>query len=64
MLEQTELITTKQAAKFLSVSYGFLANLRHQNTGPRFYRLGNRTVKYAKADLLDWFQRRHVETED
>ena len=43
-------LTTKQAARYLSISTKWLANQRWQGTGPRFLKMGG-AVRYRKADL-------------
>jgi len=52
-------LTSKQAAEYLGFSENTLSNAR--NTGllsghkaPRFYRMGERTVRYDINDLDDW----------
>lgn len=43
-------LTTEQAAAYLSVSAGTLANWRTKGTGPR-YRAVGRMVRYHRDDL-------------
>jgi len=51
------LLTTAEAAKELNVSQRTLETLRYRGDGPRFVRVGRRTVRYP-ADELD----RYVQT--
>lgn len=48
------LLTPKEAAAFLQVSEKLLEKWRMKGTGPKFRRLGHRTVRYLQADLIDW----------
>lgn len=48
------LLTTKEAAAFLQVSEKTLEKWRTKGTGPKFRRLGHRTVRYLQADLIAW----------
>lgn len=48
------LLTPKEAASFLRVAEETLAKWRTKGTGPKFRRLGHRTVRYLKADLVAW----------
>lgn len=48
------LLTTKEAAAFLQVSEKTLEKWRGMGTGPKFRRLGHRTVRYLQSDLTEW----------
>lgn len=48
------LLTPKEAAAFLQVSEKTLEKWRTKGTGPKFRRLGHRTVRYSQDDLLNW----------
>lgn len=50
----TNLLTPKEAAVFLRVAEKTLEGWRSKGTGPKFLRLGRRTVRYLQADLIDW----------
>ena len=49
-------------AAMLSVSAGYLANLRSRGGGPRFYNLGKsgrgRCVRYRLSEVLAWAESR------
>ncbi len=47
-------LSTSQAAAFLGLSIPTLERHRTLGSGPRFYRLGTRAVKYRRVDLLAW----------
>jgi hypothetical protein len=53
-----EPMTTAQAASHLNVSPGYLTNLRCFGIGPSWRRVGARGVRYERADLDDWNERR------
>lgn len=44
------LLTAKQAARYLSISTKWLANQRWQGTGPKFLRVGG-AIRYRVSDL-------------
>jgi Helix-turn-helix domain len=48
-----ELLTPKEAARFLKLSESFLAKARMRGDGPRYRKL-SRSVRYTKPDLLLW----------
>jgi len=54
-----EHLTTEQAAEYLGVSPGWLANARCRGDGPPFYKLG-RAVRYIRAALDEWSRARQV----
>jgi predicted DNA-binding transcriptional regulator AlpA len=61
---QYELLTTPEAAEFLNVPQGTLRWWRHQNIGPKGFRLGARKVMYRRSDLIDWLERRYAAEPD
>jgi excisionase family DNA binding protein len=46
-------LTPTQAAEYLSLSEGHLANLRSEGTGPKFAKQG-RVIRYSAAALDAW----------
>jgi predicted DNA-binding transcriptional regulator AlpA len=48
------LLTPKDAAAFLQLSEKTLEKWRSKGTGPKFRRMGHRTVRYSQDDLLNW----------
>jgi excisionase family DNA binding protein len=52
-----ELLTTRQAAKFLNISERLLWQLCKDGKIPTV-RLGRRLVRFQLADLLDWIKSR------
>lgn len=55
------LLDAKAAAEVLGVSPRMLERWRLAGTGPVYLRLGLRCVRYARADLRAWIERRKVE---
>ena len=48
------LLTTKQAADYLSLASNTLDKHRMNGTGPDFKKVGSRTIRYTKEALDDW----------
>ncbi len=59
-----ELLTTKQAAKYLGMSTAFLERDRWAGAKVPFVRIGSRTVRYLKSDLDGYVKERRVHTHD
>jgi excisionase family DNA binding protein len=47
------LMTEKEAARFLSMSYRTLQSWRSAGAGPSYFKLG-RSIRYRRSDLLLW----------
>lgn len=47
------MLCTKEAARFLGLSYRTLEDMRTKGKGPRYFQYG-RTVRYSLVDLIDW----------
>jgi len=58
------LLTPRQAAEFLGVPEGTLAQWRSQRRGPPFIKLELRLVRYRVLDLEAWLESRTVETKE
>jgi predicted DNA-binding transcriptional regulator AlpA len=48
------LLTPKDAAAFLQLSAKTLEKWRSKGIGPKFRRMGHRTVRYSQDDLASW----------
>jgi excisionase family DNA binding protein len=48
-----ELLTTEEVAALLKVAPATLVDWRHDQRGPRYYKMG-REVRYKIEDVLDW----------
>lgn len=52
-------LTPKEAADYAALSESYLAKLRMgtgPQVGPRFLRIGQRAIRYRRADLDAWMQ--------
>lgn len=58
-----ELLTTAQAAELLNTPAATLRWWRHQNAGPKAFRLGARKVMYRKSDVLAWVEEQYAAAE-
>lgn len=54
----SDLFTPKQAAAYLHVSIGHLANMRIKGVGAKYYKPSPRKVLYRKHDLDAWLESR------
>ena len=52
------LLTQAQAARFLHIRPGSLANWRWRGEGPPFVRLSRRAIRYRRSDLDAWIRTR------
>lgn len=65
LIEKIEILTEKEAAKYIRMSRSFLSQDRMnghregRTPGPRYMKLG-RAVRYHKDDLDDWLNRRRI----
>jgi excisionase family DNA binding protein len=57
------LLTPKEAAEFLGVPEGTLAQWRSQRRGPSYFKLEGRLVRYRASDLENYLSRHTIETE-
>jgi predicted DNA-binding transcriptional regulator AlpA len=59
-MEVDQLLTTGQAAQILNVPPATLRWWRHQQTGPRAFRLGPRKVMYKESDVVSWLEKHYA----
>ncbi|TXH40392.1 MAG: DNA-binding protein [Desulfurellales bacterium] len=55
-LQAGDLLTEREAAQVLKTALPTLRNWRAQGKGPRFRKIGERLVRYHRADLLAFTQ--------
>jgi predicted DNA-binding transcriptional regulator AlpA len=48
----------RSAARYLAVSHGTLRLWRSQGTGPRWYKAGEKLIRYRRSDLDAWIESR------
>lgn len=61
--ESKALLTPREAANFLGIPEGTLAQWRSQRRGPAFVKLELRLVRYRVSDLENYLVQHSVETE-
>lgn len=49
-----KLLTTKEAAERLGLASGTLENWRVSGIGPRYVKVGSRSIRYEAAALDEW----------
>ena len=54
------LLTPDEVCERLRVSPHVLRRMRGEGTGPKFYRLGHRTVRYCPASVEAWLRAQEV----
>ena len=57
MKDQECLMTPNEVAKFIGVAPYTIAKLRMKKTGPKFLRVGIKTIRYRKSDVIAWLER-------
>ncbi len=62
--ELTNILTERDAARYLARSRSFLRIARMHGRGPDYIRLGSRAIGYRLRDLDAWLEARVVRTRD
>jgi excisionase family DNA binding protein len=58
MTDGPQALTPHQAARYLGVSEASLRLWRSECKGPRFFRAGEKLVRYRRSDLDTWIEAR------
>lgn len=58
MTEQESTLTPLKAARYLGISEASLRLWRAESKGPRYFRAGEKLVRYRRADLDAWIEAR------
>lgn len=58
VIEQPNTLTPQQAAKYMGISDAVLRLWRSAGKGPRYFRAGEKLVRYRRADLDSWIEGR------
>lgn len=58
MTEHQGTFTPKQAGRYIGISEAALRLWRAEGKGPRYFRAGEKLVRYRKADLDSWIEAR------
>lgn len=56
--EQPDTLTPKQAGRYIGISEAALRLWRAEGKGPRYFRAGEKLVRYRRADLDSWIEAR------
>jgi predicted DNA-binding transcriptional regulator AlpA len=56
--EQPNMLTPKKAANYLGISEAVLRLWRSEGKGPRFFRAGEKLIRYRRTDLDFWIEAR------
>ena len=56
MIMDDSLLTPAEAALIAGMTTAALAQLRYLGKGPDFYRLGPRTIRYARSEFVEWIR--------
>jgi len=56
--EHQDTFTPKQAARYVGISEAALRLWRSRGEGPRYFKAGEKLVRYRKADLDSWIEAR------
>lgn len=56
MESRKNMASPKQAAEYMGITTGALSQMRYRGTGPKFIKLGNRTVRYRWEDIDAWIE--------
>lgn len=62
--QQKSVLAEKEAAAYLGVSPAVLHVWRAQRKGPRYFRAGERLIRYRRVDLNAWIEARLSEPEE
>ena len=58
MMDQQNTLTPKKAASYLGISEAALRLWRSRGEGPRYFRAGEKLVRYRRTDLDSWIEAR------
>lgn len=54
-MEKTErFLTVEQVAEMIGKNRQYLDDLRYRGQGPKYVKLGHRTIRYRSSDIEDW----------
>lgn len=59
MNDTDQYLTAADISAFLGISTRTLGEMRRRGTGPEFYRIGHRTVRYQRAAFYAWLEETH-----
>ena len=56
MESQKNMVPPKPVANRMGITTGALAQMRYRGTGPKFVKIGKRTVRYRWEDVEAWIE--------
>ncbi len=56
------LLNTEQVADLAGLSPRTIKQMRQTGNGPRYFRLGERTIRYKREDINEWIEKKYQET--
>jgi len=59
--EREQTLAPRQAARYLGISEAALRLWRSRGEGPRYFRAGEKLVRYRLVDLDSWIEARLIE---
>jgi predicted DNA-binding transcriptional regulator AlpA len=58
VIEQQHAFSEREAGKYLGISPATLRLWRSEGKGPRYFRAGEKLVRYRRVDLDGWIEQR------
>jgi predicted DNA-binding transcriptional regulator AlpA len=55
-MANAELMTPEEVSDWTGLSRGALAQLRYKGEGPKFIKLGAKTVRYFRGHVQEWLE--------
>ena len=55
-MEKNKALKPSAVAEWLDTTTGALAQMRYMGQGPRFVKIGGRSVRYMETDVLAWLE--------
>lgn len=55
-MDKNKALKPAAVAEWLDTTPGALAQMRYMGQGPKFVKIGGRSVRYMEADVLAWIE--------
>ncbi|MGG5172685.1 helix-turn-helix transcriptional regulator [Pseudarthrobacter sp. J1738] len=55
-METNKALKPAAVAEWLGITPGALAQMRYLGKGPRFVKIGGRSIRYMESDLMSWIE--------
>lgn len=56
VMDKNKALKPATVAEWLDTTAGALAQMRYMGKGPKFVKIGGRSVRYMEADVLAWIE--------